>query len=66
MAKDEDLSNFISNFSYKVTNVPFEKEKFVWNEEAYLAHRSILEEIRPEIEQKISEIKDQFAFDFNE
>ena len=66
MANDENLSNFISNFSYKVTNVPFETEKLVWNEEAYLAQRAILAEICPEIEQKISELKDQFAFDFSE
>jgi len=63
-AQDKNLILFISTFLDKMNNVPFETEKDMWNLEAFLSQRAILEEIRPNIEQKISELKHQYLFNF--
>lgn len=63
-AQDKNLILFISTFLDKMNNVPFETEKDMWNIEAFLSKRAILEKIRPNIEQKISELKHQYLFNF--
>ena len=65
-AQDKDLILFISTFLDKMNNVPFETEKDMWNLEAFLSKRAIIEKIRPEIESKISELKLQYFFEIKE